>query len=183
MRRRSSRVRMLVVLVPILLTACSGMSGGTTSPASYVSAVCSHTKAWLTDIQLGFRQMEGAAKPGTSPQKGKALLRSFFDRAVSDTDGMIGGIRDAGLPDISNGRSLATSLLAALERGRSALETARKQVDDLPTNSVSAFQRAASSLGTRVQDNMRGVGSAIGRLRSPQLEQAARSAPACRGVV
>ena len=175
------RWRALALLVPIVLAACGG-GGGTVSPTDYVDSVCSHAKTWITDIHQGFTQLQSAVRPGTSPQKGKELLRSFFGRTISDTDTMISGIRDTGAPAISNGRSLASALLSALGRARSALANAAKLVEALPTSSRAAFQQAANTLGTRVEANMGQIGKAISGLHSPQLERAAKQAPACRGV-
>jgi hypothetical protein len=185
MSRRTLRLSVVALAFPLVLTACGGGGGNagrTVSPTDYVGAVCSHVKSWIGDIRQGFQQLQQAAQPGTAPEKGKELLSSFFDRTVSDTDSMISGIGEAGVPDVPNGRSLASSFLSALERAKAALETARKGVDSLPTSSGAAFQQAADSLGKQVQSNMGQVGTAIGSLHSTELEQAAKKTPACRGI-
>ena len=183
-KKRGLRFCVIAILLPVALTACSGGGGSSTpvSPTDYMGAVCSHVQTWITDIRQGFQQLQEAARPGTAPDKGKDLLRSFFDRAVSDTDAMISGIEDAGTPAVQSGQAVASSLISQLQRARAALDTARKAVDTLPTSSQSAFQQAANSLGSQIQSNMSGIGTAISALHSPELEQAAKKAPDCTSL-
>jgi hypothetical protein len=182
MRRRRLRFAALVVVIPVVLASCGGGGGGgKVSATDYASSVCTHIKTWLAQIKQRASDLKTAVSPGTSPQRGKDLLGSYLDGVISDTDGMINAIKDAGTPDVPNGSQISDTLVSGLDQAKAAFDDARSQVDQLPTNSRTAFAHAAEQLGTSINSKVGGVVQSFQGLKSPQLDQAFRTASACQG--
>jgi hypothetical protein len=132
-------------------------------------------------VQQRESDLKAVAQPGISPQRGQALLQTFFDHVITDTEDALNGVRKVGVPDVSNGQTIANAFTDALTRAKSALERARTQVNSLPTTSGTAFRQAADQLGNQVKGSLDQIGSAFSGLQSAELEQAAKSASACKG--
>jgi hypothetical protein len=180
MRRRGIRFVALVVAIPVVLAACSG-GGGKVSANAYATSVCTNIKTWLGQIKQRATDLRTAVSPGTSPRKGKDLLGSYLDGVISDTATMINAINGAGTPDVSNGPQIASTLVSGLDQAKAAFDSARSQVDSLPTTSRAAFSRAAAQLGTSINSKVGGVVRSFQGLKSPQLDQAFRTVSACKG--
>ena len=126
MRRHRIRLVAISLVIPIVLAACGGGGGGSkVSADAYASTVCTHVKTWLDQIKQRASELQTAMSPGTSPTKGRDLLRSYLDGLISDTDDMINAIKDAGPPDVPNGDQISTTLTSGLEGAKGAFDDAR----------------------------------------------------------
>ncbi len=183
MRRFRVRFVAISLVIPIVLAACSGGGGSGTkvSADAYATTVCTHIKTWLDQIKQRETELQTAVSPGTSPTRGRDLLRSYLDNLISDTDEMISAIKDAGTPDIPNGDQISSTLTSGLEQAKSAFDDARGQVDSLPTNSRAAFARAAQQLGSSINSKIGGITQSFQGLKSPELDRAFNKAQACKG--
>jgi hypothetical protein len=180
-----SRVRFvaLVLVVPVVLGACSGGGGGgKVSAEDYASSVCTHVKGWLDQIKGRVGDLQKAVSPSTSPSDGKELIRSYLDGVISDTDNMINAIKDTGTPDVPNGDKIASTLVSGLEQARSTFQDARDEADSLPTDSRASFASAAQQLGTSINSKVSGVEQAFQGINSPELDRAFNKASACQGT-
>ena len=185
MRRHRGRFVALTLVIPIVLAACSGGGGGGGSKVSadaYATTVCTHVKTWLDQIKQRETALRTALSPGTSPTKGRDLLRSYLDGLISDTDDMINAIKDAGPPDVPNGDQISTTLTSGLEGAKGAFDDARGQVDSLPTNSRAAFARAAQQLGSSINSKVGGITQSFQGVKSPELDKAFNKVAACRSA-
>ena len=181
MRKRLS-ICAVLVLIPIVLGACGGGGGGSkVSASNYVNGICTNIRSWVEQVRQRQTDLQSQLTPGISPQQGQDLLRGFFDKVISDTENAVNGVRNIGIPDVPNGGTIASVFVSALDRAKTALETARGGVDSLPTNNPTAFKQAADQLGSEVKGSLNGIGSAFNGLKSSQLDQAAKTASACQG--
>jgi len=182
MRRFRVRFVAISLVIPIVLAACSGGGGSGTkvSADAYATTVCTHIKTWLDQIKQRASDLKTAVAPGTSPQTGKDLLGSYLDGVIADTSDMINAIKDTGTPDVPNGSQISDTLVSGLEQAKAAFDDARSQVDQLPTTSRSAFSHAAEQLGTSINSKVGGVVQSFQGIKSPQLDQAFRTASACQ---
>jgi hypothetical protein len=181
--RRLMTSMLVVLLLPIVLGACGGGGGGGSkvSAGQYVGDLCRSLKTWRNAIQGRVSDLTSSISSSTTPEQGKQKLRDYLDGVLTDTDQMLSRIKDAGVPDVANGKSTADTLVSTLQLARDSLANARAQVDNLPTSSRQAFGRATQGLarqiqylGTTVQASLAGLQSAS------ELNQAFNSSSACK---
>lgn len=199
-RWKSTRFWALALVLVLVFTACGGDDGGgdteaapetsqttSASPSTvgaqeYVATLCTEMQNWLTKLQEGQTQVQETVQPGADPADGQAALATFFDGAVTATDELITAIEDAGVPDVEGGETISQDILAKFQDAKAALESARAQVDSLPTNDPQAFADAAQELGTTIQSQLQSIGDALSTLSQPELDQAAAQEPACTSL-
>jgi hypothetical protein len=158
-----------------------GSSSSTSpSPSSYAKTVCTAVQSWVTDIEKRSSNLGSATI--TSAADGKAALVNFFGEAINDTSAVVTKLRAAGVPDVSNGSSISASLISAFIQVRTALSQGQTQAQALPTNDPAKFKSAADALGNTVQSSLTSIGKALGGLKSPELEKAAATVPACKSL-
>ncbi len=195
-RWKSTKLWALAFVLVLVFAACGGDDGEDTdapeasettsaAPASaqeYVSTLCTEMQNWLTKLQEGQAQVQQTVQPGASPAEGQAALATFFDSAVTATDELITAIESAGVPDVEGGEEISQDIVAKFEDAKAALESARAQVDMLPTDDRQAFARASQELGATVQTQLESIGDALSSLSQPELDEAAAQEPACTAL-
>ena len=168
-------------LAGVLATAIGvvGCGGGSSkvSATAYVRAVCNAVGPF--EQQVAARSNALDPQSIKSPAQGKVALQSFLSAIAGDTATALAKLRAAGTPNVGNGTQIQGTIVAAFEQLDRAMKGAAKSADALPTASPSAFQAAATTLGTTVRSSMNGIGSSLSELRSPALQQAAVKEPAC----
>ena len=182
---RGTRVFAAAAMSVVLLAGCSGGGGGgggSVSAQDFASKVCSSLSDWLDAIRQRASEVGGAVKPGTSPQEGQDILRDYMDGVINDTKDMVEGVRDAGVPDVPNGETIENTLVTALEGAEQAFETAREQVDSLPTDSADAFKQGAETLASSINSHASDVTRALQGVSSAQLDEAFSNSEACQSA-
>jgi hypothetical protein len=159
------------------LAGCGSGSSGV-SPDAYVRSVCNAVGPFESSVA----SRSNALNPSTikTPAEGKVKLQNFLAAVASDTGTALSKLRAAGTPNVSGGARIESAIVGAFEQLDSAMKAAAEHADSLPTNSPSAFQAAATSLGTTVRNSMNGIGSSLSGLKSAALQKAAASEPACK---
>ena len=184
---RNKRLSMLaaVAALALFVGACGGGDddgggggGDTVSPESYAADICTAVGDWVTAIQ------EGASEIATSADasSGVAVLQSFLEDAVTETEALISNVEDAGAPDVDGGEEFADQLQGAFDEAKTVLEDARDQAADLPTDDPAAFSTAAADLGTSVQEALGTVGSELSEPSDESLATAFEEEEACTSI-
>ena len=197
-RWKSTKLWALASVLVLVFVACGGDDGdeeaapeasettsaspSTVGAQEYVSTLCTEMQNWLTKLQEGQTQVQQTVQPGADPAEGQAALATFFDSAVTATEELITAIEDAGVPDVEGGEAISQDILTKFQDAKEALESARAQVDTLPTDDPQAFGRAAQELGTAVQSQLESIGDALSTLSQPELDEAAAQEPACTSL-
>jgi hypothetical protein len=150
---------------------------GSTSPADYVKAICEAIGPFESDVQSRSSALDLSSI--TSAADGKAALVSFLGAITTDTDAAVSQLQAAGTPDVTNGEQIANAIVAAFSQVRDTLRQAENQAQALPTHSAETFKSAATNLGSSIRSSMTMIGGALSNLKSPALESAAKSEPAC----
>jgi hypothetical protein len=176
--------RKSAALIGVLVTtaAVSGCGSGSSkvSAAAYVRSVCNAVGPF--ERQVAARSNALDPQSIKSPDQGKVALKSFLSAIATDTDTALSRLRAAGTPNVAGGTKIESTIVAAFAQLDKAMKSAATSADDLPTASPSAFQAAATTLGTTVRSSMNGIGSSLSALRSSTLEKAALKEPACSSL-
>ncbi len=185
----------VVVGAFLLLTACnsttsetsasgspSGAAQGPTTAQEYVKGVCGAITTWQQAIQSRASALESNAASLVDPSSGKQALGDFFDGVIADTDTMISTIKDLGAPNVANGASDSAAFVGALTQVRDAFQHARDKIDQLPTDSATAFQNGAQQLVSSMSSEIKAAGTSLSNLNNPELETASKAEPACSSL-
>ena len=174
---RSKLLSAVVVIGCLAIPACGGGDsdgggGDTVSAEAYAAGVCGALNDWQAAIQARSTSLTEGLSEDTSPEEGKDLLATFLDDVLSETETMVSAVEDAGVPDVDNGEEASSALQDSLDAARTALQEARDQVDDLPTDSPEGFQTAATTLGATISTSLGSIGGEIEDIDAPDLEDA-----------
>ena len=177
---RKSAAAIGVLATTVGFAGCGSSSSTGVSAATYVKAVCNAVGPFEKDVA----SRSGALNPTTikSPAQGKTALQGFLSAVASDTDKALAQLKAAGAPDVGNGSKIESAIVAAFTQLDTAMKTAANNANSLPTTSPTAFQAAATTLGTTVKNSMNGIGSSLSGLKSSALEKAAAKEPACSSL-
>lgn len=184
---RWARRLAVVAVIPVLLAGCGGGGGGggpAVSAEAYASGFCGLLGDWLGSIQNSSTELSGSFAAAATPADGQEILRTYVDGLIADTEELITGTEDLGVPDVEGGEDIAKTLIAAFEDTKAVLEDARAEVDGLPTDDPAAFAAATGALGVSIETSLGGIGTSLSLsdVGSPELDAAFAEDPACTGV-
>jgi len=191
MHRRPLCTALAVVAIAALLSACgssgssgsggsSGSSSSSVSAAEYVKAICTAVGPFEKDVAARSNKLNTAKL--TTAAQGKMAVQDFLTAVSSDTDQALTKLQAAGTPDVANGKTISTTIVAAFKQLQTAVGTALTQAKNLSTTSPQAFQKGATALGATVQSSLSGISTSLGKLKSADLEKAAAKEPACTSL-
>jgi hypothetical protein len=188
MHRRPLRTALAVLAVAALLSACggggsggsSGSSSSDVSAADYVKAICTAVGPFEKDVAARSNELNSAKL--TSAAQGKKAVQGFLTAVSTDTNQALTKLQAAGTPNVSNGKEISTTIVAAFKQLKTAIGTALTQAKNLSTSSPQAFQKGATALGGTVQSSLSGISTSLGKLKSADLEKAASKEPACTSL-
>jgi hypothetical protein len=187
MHRRPLYTALAVLAIAALVSACGGSSGGSggssssgVSAADYVKAICTAVGPFEKDVAARSNKLNTAKL--TSAAEGKKAVQEFLTAVSSDTDQALTKLQAAGTPDVTNGKTISTTIVAAFKQLQTAIGTALTQAKNLSTTSPEAFQKGATALGGTVQGSLSGISTSLGKLKSADLEKAAAKEPACTSL-
>jgi hypothetical protein len=104
----------------------------------------------------------------------------YFDDILTSTDGMIGDIEAAGIPDVEGGQEAADRVLAGMRDARAILQQARDDAAALDTSDPQAFGEEVQAIGQEVGSSLGEVGDAMQRFESPELDEVSQDVPECQ---
>jgi hypothetical protein len=165
----------ITLFLAVSLAACGG---GAVSPRAYVKSVCEAVGDWQGQIQDRSTSLGQNLGTDATPEQGKGALAEFLDGVITDTQGMVDQVEEAGSPDIEDGEDQAKQLTDALTQVLEAFRAARTDVQTLPTDSPEAFQQGADEIGNTIQSAFTEAGSTFDQ-PSPELDPIFEDEPAC----
>jgi hypothetical protein len=166
------------VISLIALAALAACGGGTVSPQAYVRSICQAVTDWQGQIQDRSGDLEQQLGTDPTPAEGKEALGQFLDGVITDTEGMVDRVEEAGSPDIEDGEAQADRLSDALTQVLEAFRSARTEVEDIPTDSPEEFQQGADEIGNTIQSAFTEAGATFDQ-PSPELDPIFEDEPAC----
>jgi hypothetical protein len=141
-----------------------------------VSTVCSA----ISPLEKDVVSRSSALNSATAPNAGQAkkALQGFLVAVEADATRALTKVQSAGTPDISNGKTVAGTIVKTFTELRDALRVAVTKSKSLPTGSPSSFKTAAQSLGASVRNSLNGIDSS--GLTNRDLQKAAAGQAACK---
>ena len=180
---RYPRLVTVIACAALLLAGCGGSSASSkASPSAYLKSVCGAVGDWVAAVKARESRLVEQLPGSPTPIQGRRLLQSFIAEAVSATAQARSKISAAGVPDVNEGQHVASKVRGAFDQISSVLTRARADTEHLPTSNPTAFSIAATQLGTSVQQALSSIGAGLSALRSPQLEAAGSTIPACQAL-
>lgn len=168
-----------VIAATVAVSGC-GSGSSQISAAAYVRAVCNAVGPF--ERQVAARSDALNPQLIKSPDQGKVTLKGFLSAIASDTETALTRLRAAGTPNVVGGARIESTIVAAFAQLDKAMKSAATSANNLPTTSASAFQAAATTLGTSIRSSMNGIGTSLSALRSSTLQKAALKEPACSSL-
>lgn len=189
MRGRRWKLGVWTIAGALMLAACGGgdaSDGGsaeeTVPAAEYASDVCGALDAWVTASRDRAGSLTGVLNPTDTPENRRDVLAGYIDGVIEDTEALLDDVQGAGVPDVEGGKEIAGQIADAFDSVKTELEQTRDDVDALPTDDPAAFTAAATQLGTSVQTSLTAVGTSVGGISEPELNQAFAVEPTCSAL-
>jgi len=186
---RWARRLAVAAVIPVVLASCGGGGGGggggpAISAEAYAAGFCGLLGDWLGSIQDRSSGLSGSFTAAASPADGQEILGTYVDGLIADTEELITGTEELGVPDVDGGGTIAETLIAAFEDAKAVLEDARAEVDGLPTDDPAAFAEASGALGVSIEASLGAIGASLSLsdVSSPELDAAFAEDPACTGI-
>jgi hypothetical protein len=174
----SLRCAIALLIVVSLVAGCGGSSGSSkVSASNYVKSVCSAILPLERDVVA---RSQAVNKPSASATRAKRTLQGFLAAIEQDSNRALSKIQSAGTPDISNGTTVANSIVQAFTRLRDAIHTAAGKASALPTDSPSKYSTAAQALNTSVRGSLSNIDPS--GFSNPDVEKAAAKQAACKSL-
>jgi hypothetical protein len=186
-----------IVLVALVTAACSSSDGSsdgdggdtaseaptTTDATTYVDGVCTALTDWQSGLDSDNETLQAALSDGQpTPEETKTALVDFLSATVDGTKAMVSDIEGLGTPDIDGGDQVASTLSSALGDVVTLFEGALDNVESLSTDDPQAMASALTDIGADITEGSTGIGTALGDLDTPELEDAAKDSTACQAL-
>ncbi|HEV8563756.1 MAG TPA: hypothetical protein VGR41_02460 [Actinomycetota bacterium] len=194
---RTRFIRMAAVLaIVVLASACGGdesstpssvgteTSGGTepvgsSSAEEYATGVCTAINDWITSLTASASDL---SQLPTDAAAGQAVMLSFLDGVITETDALLSKVEALGVPDTADGEAASAALLTALTQVRDLYQGLRDSVADLDTADPAAFATALTELSTGLDAGSGDVGSALDEFQNGELAATFQATPACAAL-
>jgi hypothetical protein len=158
------------------LAACGDSAG--VSAASYVKSVCNTAVTWRNAIVHAGQRLQSALTSTSLPQT-KSDYVDFVGTVKAATGHAADQLAAAGTPSVSNGKSIASTLVRTFNQARDSLSRAESEARAIPTDNKSTFNAAAGKVQTDVRNALAQM-SSVTPANNAQLRKAAANDPTCK---
>ena len=164
-------------LAAALVAGCGGKAG--VPHRTWVTSVCQALTPWRDRITALNGQAATQMKSATTPAQTRVNLVSLLAGARQATEDARIRVAAAGVPDVSDGPTIAQRFVAALAAARDAYGKAQQGIQGLPNQDAGTFYAGVkTTMDTLNQDYAR-AGVDTGKLASADLRKDFDEVPAC----
>jgi hypothetical protein len=180
---RVSRTKRLTVglILPVALLAGCGGGSDAVSAREYLSGVCGAVGDWAGVIQEKGGELQNLATE-SSPEEVKTAIVNFMDEIVAETEDLITGVEDAGVPDVDNGAEIADSVTSGLQKVQTVFEDARDEIEGVSTADQEEFAQGVQGAFTSLSESSTEVGQSLDELNTDELDRVAEDVDACQEI-
>ena len=173
----------VVACAALLAGGCGGSSAtAKVKPTAYFTSVCGAVGDWVTSVKARESALVEGLPSLSSAVQGRRALQGFVADVITATHRAQTRVKAAGVPNLSDGRRVASTLRNAFDRIDGVLARAQSQTNHLPTSNPAAFSAAATQMGSSVQQALTSIGSGLSSELSPTVDKASSQIPACRSL-
>jgi hypothetical protein len=170
------RVLLPALALALALTACGD---GGVAPLTWAGSVCQALKPWRDQISglnaRAAQEMAGATTPGQTRDN---LLR-LLEGARQASEQARTKVLAAGVPGVSDGRTIADRFATSLAGVRDAYGKAHDRIAKLPLRPAKTFYDSVSAAIGTLNKEYAQAGLDTGRLASAELRKDFDQAPVC----
>lgn len=164
------------------LAGCGGSSApAKVSPSAYVSHVCTYVGSWQHYIQSGSAELQRKLATAPDAAAAKQDLQTLVAGWVASSETVVRNLRAAGVPDVKEGKAIATALVLTFASAAEDLRSLDGQVKGLPTEGT-RLRDAMTHLSSSLESSLGKVGTGLQGLRSEELRSAAAQSAACQSL-
>jgi hypothetical protein len=164
------------LLVLVLLGACAGSPG----PRAWASAVCTALVPWRTEIDTLTTRAQDQMSAAVTPSQARENLVRLFDGAEQASEKARAGVAKAGVPDVDDGKQIATGFTGALSSLRDAYGRAKGGIQALSVDNAEDFYSHVTTVVDQLNKDYQGSSLDTSKLNSPDLRKAFDEEPECR---
>jgi hypothetical protein len=175
---RAARPTSLLVLLALAVTlgGCSSEPGA----RAWAANVCTALAPWRTEIGTLATRTQQQMTAETTPAQAKENLTRLFEGAQDASEKAREGVQKAGVPDVSQGKQVASSFTASLGAMRDAYGRAKTGIQALPTTPSATFYTKVASVVDTLNADYSKSELDTSNLDSTELKDAFDEVPECR---
>jgi hypothetical protein len=168
----------------LVATGCGGSSKGV-SASSYVHVVCTTVKTFETNIQKQSSDLQTSVEgSGADADSIKKATSNFLGQAKSDSDAASSAINNAGVPNVSNGKKVQSTLISAFSQLSRGFANDQNKINALSTSDPTTFGQQLQKIGTDSQNLASSIGTSLEGTNGlgGELDQAGQNDAACKSL-
>lgn len=164
----------------LAVAGCGSSKSSGVSAATYVNSICTSASHWQAAVETAGNKLQSIANT-KSLTAAKTGYVQFVDTLASATSSTTNDLASAGTPAVSNGKSIAQTLVQVFTKAKASLNQAAADATHISTKSKSAFTASAGKVNTDVRNALSGMAK-LAPEKNPQLHAAATKDPTCRSL-
>lgn len=164
-------------------TLASPALAATASPKAWAKSVCGALDSWTTEVTAASAKA-AKAKPKSAVGVRKQLTKLLATTEL-ETKSLIADLRDAGQPDVKDGKQIAATMRDGYAQVLRIVAGAKKSLSKISTKDPVAFTNAVRGVQDSLESGLEGVQAAFSAVRSadaPTLVAAFAANKRCKDV-
>jgi len=170
-------------LVAALAVVGAGFPAQSVPPAEWVESLCASLTTW--DDDLAAARADNAVTEGDLGDRRDALV-SYLRQVTEDTEALLRRLKQAGTPDVTDGKAVARAFRRGFRQARVAFAGARSDAEKLDPDRRRKFQNALEDIQGEITEAAEAVGAtfdtASDRYDVAELDEAFNADPSCAGL-
>jgi hypothetical protein len=175
---RAARPISLLALLTLAVTLGGCASGP--GPRAWAANVCTALAPWRTEIGMLTTRTQQQMTAETTPAQAKENLTRLFEGAREASEKAREGVQKAGVPDVDQGKQIASSFMASLGATRDAYGRAKTGIQALPTAPSATFYTKVAAVVQTLDADYKKSELDTSKLNSKELKDAFDEVPECR---
>ncbi|HEX6310792.1 MAG TPA: hypothetical protein VF152_04150 [Acidimicrobiia bacterium] len=149
MRRDRHRLLTVTVVLVALVTLGAGSSDERVRPARWAKAICTALSDWAGAIATAQR---GVDPEEPDLRERRRVLVEYLDSVAGATRTLLGEFKQAGIPDVDDGKPIARAFRQGVREARDAFAAAADDVAALQVADTETFEQGQNDVYEQIQE-------------------------------